>query len=240
MPNEIVMLIKDIISFFQHSKGAATLLVSAGAAGGALFTYGASYLNYLKMNFRSRIVFEGVSFVERDGKVLVDFDVHGDEHELAEIIKLPILEKRIKGATRRAKDGLLRLPRSSDHRRMMELMEDWLRGSDPLGNMAKVMGRDFNDDHIAFMPTFYREEDDGAMIRVFLVDQDMLPHLRTASYCARLVPSLSRYKPRLELLKRMAEEASSAASRDGGTSVVWFSNIATARLPEAARSVRAA
>ncbi len=230
------------MSFWQEMWGVArdssrvsATLVGVGAGSMALARWGWDYYSYSSENFRRRCVFEGVSFREPEDPtkpIIVRFKSHGEERDLKEVIGMRTLERRIAKATRRTENGILCLKSGKDHRRMMEIFEDALTGNEPQGNTAEIKGRRVHDDEVAFMPTFYREDDEGSMIRIFIVDIDMLPKLRDPDYFARLKTHRKRHNPRLGMLKSMAEFAPSDADAwdtyvSGDRAVVWKTEIAS-------------
>lgn len=225
-----IPLALEIWSIIRDSSRVAAVLVGAGAGGAALIRWGFDRWNYSQENFRRRIVFEGVSFREQhgpDGPVTVRFKSWGDERELSEVIGIRTLERRIAKATRKTFDGILRLQRPFDQRRMMEIFEDALTGNEPQGNMAEVMGRPAHDDVVIFMPTFYREADDGSMIRVYIMSSAMAEKLLDANFRLRLKAHRPRHQPRIHYLCRMAElwAKGKLDGISGGESCVWDTEI---------------
>jgi hypothetical protein len=218
-------LVHEGLSFLRHSLFLAALV---GLGGGGFLGWIAARKNYKKLSFRKWVVFEGISFQENGDRVEVDFRSFGDVRELHELIRHPSLEARISDATKSAVDGFMRAKDPCDHRLMMSRFEDWLSGNDWVANMAALKGRPINRDTVAFCPTFFREDNDGAMIRVLVLDDTRLVQLQDAAFCARLVIVKPEYQGRLPLLRRMGQEDLSLTQQSRDTAVVWRTTIETA------------
>jgi len=226
-------LFKPFVDLVHESKGTASVIFAAGVGTQHVVRYWWDRRNLKKMNFRSRIEFIGVEPVIENRQRYLEFSTHGKQGNLKSVIELPMLERSIVAATRTAKKsgGLLRLKHGSEHRLMMEQFEEHLTGLDPDANLDAIMGRtlEVDADHVAFCPTFYYEDGDTSIIRVYVVDAELLPQFAKLEFCQQFICRPKRYTYRLEMLCHIAKELDSPHEKSGDTAVIWHTKIKTGR-----------
>jgi hypothetical protein len=150
--------------------------------------------------------------------------------DLNQVVALKRLEDLIVAGTKRMNgDQIIRLPKGTDQRRMMEVFEDWLTGNDPRANAAAVKQRSVHEDEIGYCPTFYHEEGDDAMIRVYVFDPVWLEQLLDEEFFASQKARKKRFSYRMPLLRHIANERASERSRSGDTAAVWHTVVKTAK-----------
>lgn len=225
-------VINQLVDIFHNYRGAATLIIGGTVAATSATQWWLGRRSLKSGTFRRRVLFEGVSFHEsNDGSVLVEFDTHGDEYELDEVIGIPALEDLVASATRKAKDGILCLKNGISHREMMTIFERHVKGNDPIGAMDKVLDRPTNRNEVAFMPTYFREED-ISMIRIYIISQKrLLGDMQDEKFVAKLRPQYEQYTESVRMIKRMAVEINAATQAHSTTARVRFTTSTTAKLP---------
>lgn len=219
--NGTLEYIKTSLELIKHLQ----ILIAVVIGGG--LSWFLTMRSYKTGNFRSRIEFIGVEPTPEG----IDFHTHGPQMDLSQVVGLKRLEKIMITATRHMSDGdqVLRLKKGSDQRRMMEIFEDWLTGNDPRANMAALKGRPVNEDRIGFCPTYYHEEGDDAMIRVYIFDSEWLRTKHASGSMSTLLARKKRFQYRTGILEQIVREEVSENSRSGETAAVWHTVVKTAK-----------
>lgn len=211
---------KVVLETIKHLQ----VLIAVVVGGGVSWYF--TRQSYKQGNFRGRIEFIGVEPTD-DG---VDFHTHGPQMDLSQVVGLKRLEQLMIAGTKKMNgDEILRLPKGVDQRRMMEILEDWLTGNDPRANMAALKKRPVHEDRVGFCPTFYKEEGDDAMIRVFVFDPEWVGKLTDENVFKRQHARKKRFAYRIPLMLQIAKEAISERSKSGETAAVWHTVVKTAK-----------